>query len=95
MCVLPVHQQGVCTSRPTLIACKYFDKVFDDYSHVDNWEDIPTPNFDRVLQYQNFEPEVCKWAYVMGGRLCFDVGELDKWQIIPFFKGLRRVVRVP
>lgn len=75
---------------PTLIACKYFDKVFDDYSHVDNWEDIPTPNFDRVLQYQNFEPEVCKWAYVMGGRLCFDVGELDKWQIIPFFKGIAK-----
>ncbi len=26
----------------------------------------------------------------MGGRLCFDVGELDKWQIIPFFKGIAK-----
>ena len=26
----------------------------------------------------------------MGGRLCFDVGELDGWQVIPFFKGIAR-----
>jgi len=26
----------------------------------------------------------------MGGRLCFDVGELDTWQVIPFFKGIAR-----
>ena len=24
------------------------------------------------------------------GRLCFDVGELDTWQVIPFFKGIAR-----
>jgi hypothetical protein len=73
---------------PTIIACKYFDQQFDDFSHVENWQDIPTPNFDRVLHYQEFEKEVCHWAYVMGGRLCFDVGDLDSWQIIPFFKGI-------
>jgi len=28
--------------------------------------------------------------YVMGGRLCFDVGDLDGWQIIPFLKGIAR-----
>jgi len=26
----------------------------------------------------------------MGGRLCFDVGDLDGWQVIPFFKGIAR-----
>ena len=26
----------------------------------------------------------------MGGRLCFDIGELDTWQIIPFFKGIAK-----
>jgi phage/plasmid-associated DNA primase len=26
----------------------------------------------------------------MGGRLCFDIGELDTWQVIPFFKGIAR-----
>ena len=75
---------------PTIIACKYFDQQFDDFSHIENWQDIPTPHFDTVLKYQKFPEEVCNWAYVMGGRLCFDIGELDTWQIIPFFKGIAK-----
>lgn len=73
---------------PTVIACKYFDKQFDDFSHIEHWQDIPTPHFDKVLNYQQFDKEVCNWAYVMGGRLCFDTGDLDSWQVIPFFKGI-------
>ena len=75
---------------PTIIACKYFDQQFDDFSHIKKWQDIPTPFFDSVLKYQKFDTDVCDWAYVMGGRLCFDVGELDAWQVIPFFKGIAR-----
>jgi hypothetical protein len=26
----------------------------------------------------------------MGGRLCFEVGDMDGWQVIPFFKGIAR-----
>ena len=75
---------------PTIIACKYFDQQFDDFSHLEKWQDIPTPHFDTVLNYQGLEKEVCNWAYVMGGRLCYDVGDLDCWQVIPFFKGIAR-----
>jgi len=75
---------------PTVIACKYFDQQFDDFSHVKRWQDIPTPYFDSILKYQKFDDDVCDWAYVMGGRLCYDVGEMDAWQIIPFFKGIAR-----
>jgi hypothetical protein len=28
--------------------------------------------------------------YVMGGKMCFDVGEIDGWQVIPFLKGIAR-----
>lgn len=75
---------------PTLVACKYFDQPFDDYSHVDDWWDIPTPHFDSILRYQQFDDEVMKWVFIMGGRLCFDTGDMDGWQIIPFFKGIAR-----
>jgi hypothetical protein len=98
-----VPDQGIHTCRfypydspefrcldPTIISCKYFDQQFDDFSHLEKWQDIPTPWFDSILHYQNLEPEVCNWAYVMGGRLCFDVGEMDTWQVIPFFKGIAR-----
>jgi hypothetical protein len=89
-CFYPYDSQKFRCLDPTIIACKYFDQQFDDFSHLENWQDIPTPWFDSVLKYQNFEDEVCNWAYVMGGRLCFDVGELDGWQVIPFFKGIAR-----
>ena len=75
---------------PSIVACKYFDQQFDNFSHLDDWTKIPTPWFDSILKYQKFDDDVCNWAYVMGGRLCFDVGDLDGWQVIPFFKGIAR-----
>ena len=75
---------------PTLVSCKFFDQFFDDYNYVEDWWDIPTPHFQSIFDYQKFDEDVSRWAYVMGGRLCFDVGELDGWQVIPFFKGIAR-----
>jgi hypothetical protein len=86
----PYESSDFACLDPTIVSCKYFDQQFDDFSHLERWQDIPTPNFDKVLKYQKLEQEVCNWAYVMGGRLCYDVGELDSWQIIPFFKGIAR-----
>ena len=86
----PYESSDFACLDPTIVSCKYFYQQFDDFSHLERWQDIPTPNFDKVLKYQKLEQEVCNWAYVMGGRLCYNVGELDSWQIIPFFKGIAR-----
>ena len=75
---------------PTLVSCKYFDLEFDPYEELDDWWDIPTPNMQKVLEYQKFEVDVSKWMYVFIGRLCFEVNELDGWQVIPFLKGIAR-----
>jgi hypothetical protein len=75
---------------PTLVSCKYFDLPFDPYEGVEDWYDIPTPHMQCVLDYQKFETDVCKWMYVFCGRLCFEVNELDGWQVIPFLKGIAR-----
>ena len=75
---------------PLIVSAKFFDKQFDDFSHIEDWYDIPTPNFQQVMDYQKFDLDVSKWMYVMGGRLCFDVGDMDGWQIIPFLKGIAR-----
>ena len=74
----------------TVVSCKYFDIEFTDYGHLENWYDIPTPFFQSILDYQKFDSEVSKWMYVMGGRLCFNVSDMDTWQIIPFLKGIAR-----
>ena len=74
---------------PCVVSSKFFDLPFNkEFMEVPDWYDIPTPVFQSILDYQKFEPEVCKWMYVMGGRLCFDVGDLDGWQVIPFLKGV-------
>lgn len=75
---------------PTIVASKYFDLPFSDHEDIADWWDIPTPHFQSVLDYQKFDEDVCKWMYVMGGRLCFDVGDIDCWQVIPFLKGIAR-----
>ena len=77
------------TLDPTIVACKFFDQPFDHYENI-HWSDIPTPFMQSILDYQKFSPEVAQWIYVFGGRLCFDVNELDCWQCIPFFKGIAR-----
>lgn len=86
---MPYDSEELRTLDPTVISCKYFDQQFVDWSH-ENWYDIPTPHFQSVLDYQKFPEDVCKWMYVMGGRLMYDVGDLDQWQVIPFLKGIAR-----
>jgi NOL1/NOP2/fmu family ribosome biogenesis protein len=73
---------------PTLVSCKYFDSPFDPYDSIEDWYDIPTPVMQSVLDYQKFDPIVCRWIFVFMGRLCYDINELDGWQIIPFLKGI-------
>lgn len=87
----PYNSDKYRSLDPTVVSCKYFDQMFNpEIVNAENWYDIPTPNMQGVLDYQKFPEDVCKWMYVMGGRLCFDVGELDGWQVIPFLKGIAR-----
>lgn len=73
---------------PTIVSAKYFDKEFDPYDSLDDWYDIPTPHMQKVIDYQGFNQEVSRWMYIFIGRLLYDVGDLDCWQVIPFFKGI-------
>ena len=72
-------------------AAKYFNTTFIEQKE-ERWEDIETPNFQKIIDYQiedNKESaEIARWLYILIGRLFYEVGELDGWQIIPFLKGL-------
>lgn len=76
----------------TLVSAKYFDAEFNNFDDVQDWRDIETPNLEKVLRYQyQEEPEkevIIHWFYVFLGRLIFEVGEIDDWQIIPFIRGV-------
>lgn len=86
----PYESKEFMCLDPTKVSCKYFDQQFEDYSYMDDFYQIPTPHFQSILDYQGFDEDVCRWMYVMGGRLCYEVGDLDGWQCIPFLKGVAR-----
>lgn len=80
-----------------VVACKFFDMPFpEQFADVsDDWyEDIATPHFQQVLDYQELGAPgeervvVCKWLYVMIGRMLYDVNEIDQWQVMAFIKGI-------
>lgn len=69
-------------------ASKYFGCELDFPEGID-WKDILTPSFQSILTHQEFDKHgVDKWMYVMIGRLLYEVGQLDNWQVIPFLKGM-------
>lgn len=71
------------------IACKHHRMPFDpQWIKVADPIDIPTPAFDTIMESQHWSPDVRRWVFVLLGRLFYDVGEFDDWQVVPFLKGL-------
>lgn len=71
----------------TVVAAKFFDMDFREFAHLTNWRDIPTPHLSSIMQYQQWPADVCDWAMVFFGRLLYNVGEKDRWQVILFLLG--------
>ena len=70
-------------------ACKHHHVEFNPaWTKIPDPMDIPTPAMDSIMIAQHWSPNVMRWAYVLFGRLFYDVGEFDDWQIVPFLKGL-------
>lgn len=73
------------------VACNFFDVPFDYVSvfSKDDYMDIPTPAFDQILDSQNLSLTLKRWVYALFiGRMLYNVGELDDYQIHPFVKGM-------
>jgi len=74
-----------------VVACKYFDHVFDERetpAGQDGWFELPTPSFDSILNFQGMSTHAKMMMYVMIGRLRYALGHHDRWQVVPFIKGM-------
>jgi hypothetical protein len=71
-----------------IVAAKFFNCDFNNYDDIEDWYDIPTPNFQNIFDYQDFSEDVSRWLYVFIGRLFFNLGELDNWQVALFLEGV-------
>ncbi len=81
-----------------VVASKYFDQDFDtttipngdpNYRYNDYYNILldKCPNLLSIMKYQDWDEEVQRWLLICLGRLCYNVGELDGWQIMPFLLG--------
>ena len=67
---------------------RYFDVPFPTETIGRAFDEIETPSIQSIISYQEFPPDVTEWFYVFLGRLLYEVGELDNWQVIGFFLGM-------
>jgi phage/plasmid-associated DNA primase len=72
---------------------KYFDTDFPFEERGSTFTVLPnnaidTPVMQSILDYQGFDEDVCFWMYAMMGRLLYEVGEKDNFQVLPFFMGM-------
>lgn len=75
---------------PSVVACNFFPGVHFDPAWLvcaEPLHDIPTPNIDLIFNSQDIEDEVRLAIYMMAGRCLYEVGELDRWELMLFLLG--------
>lgn len=50
--------------------------------------DEPTPVTDQLFIDQGFGMDTIRWVYILFGRMIYDLGEKDNWQVQLFLHGL-------
>lgn len=69
-----------------IIACKYFKQKFT-CKDIENPDDIETPYLDTIFNYQKLDQDVIRICMMFIGRMLYNVGDLDTWQVMPMFLG--------
>lgn len=67
-----------------VMACKYFDQEFpEDFlrRYDGNYMKIDTPVKD-ILRYQGYSDEDMSFIFAMFGRLIFEPGTMDEWEVV-------------
>jgi hypothetical protein len=73
----------------SLIISKSFDLEFT-FSDYDDWFEIilkHCPTFLYIMNYQEWPEEVQRMLCIFIGRLIYNSGELDNWDVIPYLFG--------
>jgi phage/plasmid-associated DNA primase len=87
---LTFYPYGDRAFPPNVVACVYHPVEFDAealFAHGD-WYDVPTPIFQRVMDYQGLPVSVQRMLCASLGRTLFGVNEKDRKQYALFIKGV-------
>jgi hypothetical protein len=65
----------------------YIKKDFNIDILNKNYDEIETPNFDKLIKYHIEDDTIYHILLAFIGRLFFQVGEKDNWQVMAFIRG--------
>jgi hypothetical protein len=94
----PIPESEVaCKYFDEELSPEYFNRgIYED------WYTIPTPHFEKIMEDQKIPDKDIQFSdktkynlenpremmYIMSGRMCYEVGQYDNWQVIPFIEGI-------
>ena len=67
----------------SIVACNYIDTDVCDGDGLG-----PTPTFDSLFELQEFDEGVARMLMFFIGRMLYDLGEHDSFQIVPYLWGM-------
>lgn len=92
---IPFDGPGAKKIGASVVSSKYFDLEFENCSKdkegYEDWFEIikkKCPHFKSVMDYQQWPEDVQRWLCILMGRMLYDVGELDDWQVYIFLLGM-------
>ena len=83
-----VYGEGALELDANIVSMNFIDNDFNVDFGDREAVDILTPDVDLIFTTQGYDEDTLQWAYAMLGRLLYDVGELDNWQVGVFIKGI-------
>jgi len=54
---------------------------------LESWKEIPTPTVDKIFDDQSIPQEAQQFWWALCGRMIYEIGEYDNWQIVGWIKG--------
>jgi len=91
---IPFKGPGSKKIGASVVSSKFFDLEFENClpsNGYQDWFDIikkNCPYTKSIMDYQQWPDEVQRWLCILMGRMLYDVGELDDWQVYIFLLGL-------
>jgi len=76
------------TSACNYLDCEFTSAFFTENHHVKHPMECATPAFDTIMETQNLDGRTKFILMALIGRLFFSSNFLDKWEVVPYLKGI-------
>ena len=83
-----ISYSEMTNEHDSLVSVRLFKTEFNADYVTCPVENIPSPEFASIFEFQDYDAASILWAFIMCGRVLYPVGRFDNWQVGVFFKGV-------